>query len=276
MSTLSSGPEVRSRRRLTIGGDLPDNHNLSRSRADGTTRRLTTSLEGKDAKIDDSFQQELEMVYTTANRGRSNNVNAFEIGEDPRYHGPPSSRNNINRWRGMITFKTTSILLAVASVLVYLCIPAATVSSGGIGGSSVGGGSSTTKQPLISGFNTAIYDEPPPFDEDPPPLINEQHQDSLIAAQFTTDPYANRNHMEMILSGELGLAGLRYHPTSFANSSSNDGKEKETSSYYTGVYGEFCVFNTQLNKNDPSYYPTIKDVMSESAHCGENIGILFH
>ena len=263
MSTLSS------RRRLTTGGDLPDSHHKLSRRADGTTRRLTTSLEG-GTNIDDSFQQELEMVYTSTRRGNNNtninSMNAIEIRE-PRYHGPPS-RNNNNRWRGMITCKATSILLAVSSVLVYLCIPAT-----GSSGSSIGGdGSTSTKQPLISGFNTATYDEPPPFDEgedqEPPPPLNEQHQDSLIAAQFTTDRYANQNHMDMILSAELGLAGLPYHPTSFASSPSNDEKEKETS--YTGVYGEFCVFNTQLNKDDPSYFPTIKDVMSESAHCGEH------
>ena len=51
MSTLSS------RRRLTTGGDLPDSHHKLSRRADGTTRRLTTSLEG-GINIDDSFQQE--------------------------------------------------------------------------------------------------------------------------------------------------------------------------------------------------------------------------
>ena len=137
MSTLSS------RRRLTTGGALPDSHHkLSRStpgrRADGTTRRLTTSLEG-GANIDDSFQQELQMVYTTSRRGNNNtninSMNAIEIDEDPRYHGPPS-RNNNNRWRGIITCKATSYLplhrcwytsaypplAALASVVVVLVV----------------------------------------------------------------------------------------------------------------------------------------------------------
>ena len=103
-------------------------------------------------------------------------------------------------------------------------------------------------------------DEPPidiPLGESP---------SSLIAAQFTTDPYSSHDHMDMILKGELNLAGLRFHPTSFA-SITNDGSEDDD---YNNVYGEFCVFDAQLNKKDPSYYPTNKDIMAESNHCGEH------
>lgn len=92
-------------------------------------------------------------------------------------------------------------------------------------------------------------------------LLSEQ---SLIAQQFTDDPYATKDRMEMLLSGELGLAGLRYHPLSFVNT--GDAEDDE----YSEVYGEFCVFETQLSKSDPSYYNTIHRVMDESKHCAEH------
>ena len=96
---------------------------------------------------------------------------------------------------------------------------------------------------------------------DDEPLLNEQ---SLIAQQFTVDPYATKDRMEMLINGELGLAGLRYHPLSFVNTGDTEDDD------YSEVYGEFCVFETQLSKSDPSYYNTIHSVMDESEHCGEH------
>jgi len=96
---------------------------------------------------------------------------------------------------------------------------------------------------------------------DDEPLLNEQ---SLISQQFTVDPYAGRDRMEMLLNGELGLAGLQYHPLSFVNTGDTEDDE------YSEVYGEFCVFETQLSKSDPSYYNTIHRVMDESEHCAEH------
>jgi len=101
-------------------------------------------------------------------------------------------------------------------------------------------------------------------DEEPPLSINEEGSEgySLIAQQFTTDPYASYDNIQMILNGQLKLAGIRYHPTSFAIDDNNV--------EYSEVYGDFCVYDTQINKSNPSFYPTIKDVMSTSNHCGEH------
>ena len=108
-------------------------------------------------------------------------------------------------------------------------------------------------------------EEEPPLDEPPlhVGLPSSELRGSLIAAQFTADPYAHRDRLEMIQTGELGLVGIRYSPTSFAADYEND-------IMYNNVYGEFCVFNSQLNKVDPSYYPTVKDVLSQSSHCSEH------
>ena len=102
-------------------------------------------------------------------------------------------------------------------------------------------------------------------DEEPPLSINEEEAEgySLIAQQFTNDPYASHDNIQMILNGQLKLAGIRYHPTSFAIDDNNE--------EYSEVYGDFCVYDTQINKSNPSFYPTIKDVMSTSNHCGEHL-----
>lgn len=114
----------------------------------------------------------------------------------------------------------------------------------------------------------AVEEELPPNpqiqeeEREQPPTRGEE-QTSLIAMQFTDNPHSGRDRMEMILSGQAGLSGIMYGATSFAN----DGTEVYDSD---SVYGEFCVFDSRLAKDDPSYYPTIKDVMSESTHCGEH------
>lgn len=98
-------------------------------------------------------------------------------------------------------------------------------------------------------------------DEEEPPLELPEETESLIAMQFTDDPHAGRDHMEMIQNGELGLSGIIYAPKSFTASGGSD---------YTEVYGEFCAFDSALNKADPAHYPTIDAVMSQSEHCDEH------
>lgn len=107
------------------------------------------------------------------------------------------------------------------------------------------------------------------YDEEEPPLEIElpgqsSASDSLIAMQFTDDPYGNRDKIEMIKSGELGLAGIRFGARSF------DATDDASDGYYTEVSGEFCVFDATLNNSDPAAYPTIGAVMGESDHCSEH------
>ncbi|KAK1738096.1 hypothetical protein QTG54_011390 [Skeletonema marinoi] len=79
--------------------------------------------------------------------------------------------------------------------------------------------------------------------------------------QFSADPYADQDKLDMIKSGIANLAAIRYEASSF--SSENTG--------YTGVYGDFCVYDARLNYvEDPSLYPTIDDMMLTSDHCGEH------
>ena len=89
--------------------------------------------------------------------------------------------------------------------------------------------------------------------EDEPPI----EEQSLIAMQFTANPYAGRDKIEMIKSGEAKLASLRLTPDSL---SEGNGR----------VYGTFCVFDDQLNKKDPAVYPTVDHMVQTSDHCNEN------
>mmetsp|Transcript_15968 Transcript_15968/g.28771 ORF Transcript_15968/g.28771 Transcript_15968/m.28771 type:complete len:454 (-) Transcript_15968:81-1442(-) len=124
--------------------------------------------------------------------------------------------------------------------------------------------------PTLDGGNDHSVENPPALDnESEPPFDIKLHSTdhhlpkSLIAAQFARDPHAHRDRLEMIQTGELGLTGIRYSPTSFS-------AESDDNDMYSNVYGEFCVFNSQLNKADPSYYPTLKGILSESPHCSEH------
>lgn len=103
----------------------------------------------------------------------------------------------------------------------------------------------------------SVFDNEPPLELPPPP-------ESLIAMQFTSDPYADHDHMGMIQRGELGLAAIRYAPSSFVVGANGDHGQ------YTDIYGEFCVFDSSLNREDPANYPTMNAVMSASDHCGEH------
>jgi len=124
--------------------------------------------------------------------------------------------------------------------------------------------------PIVDGGNDhSVETLPARDDESEPPLdiklpSTDHHlPKSLIAAQFTRNPHAHRDRLEMIQTGELGLTGIRYSPISFSAESDDD-------DMYSNVYGEFCVFDSQFNKADPSYYPTLKDILSESPHCSEH------
>ncbi|KAL9185413.1 hypothetical protein ACHAXT_003190 [Thalassiosira profunda] len=98
---------------------------------------------------------------------------------------------------------------------------------------------------------------------DEPPLDLPGQSESLIAMQFTDDPYADRNPLDMLKEGLLGLSGVRYMPYSFSAS-------RGYGERYGEVLGEFCVFDATLNKEDPAKYPTAHALMGRSEHCGEH------
>jgi len=83
---------------------------------------------------------------------------------------------------------------------------------------------------------------------------------SEAVLQFSEDPYAGQDKLAMIQNGIAHLAAIRYETTSF--SSDNNA--------YTQVYGDFCVYDAQLNKgDDPSLYSTINEMILSSDHCGD-------
>ncbi len=84
---------------------------------------------------------------------------------------------------------------------------------------------------------------------------------SDVELQFSEDPYAGQDKLEMIKSGLAHLAAIRFESTSFSSESGG----------YAEVYGDFCVYDAQLNQvEDPSLYPTVEEMMLESEHCGEH------
>lgn len=123
-----------------------------------------------------------------------------------------------------------------------------------------------------SSHQILIQDEPPllhgedeesaPTNDLPPPVVQEPI--SLIASQFSTDPHAHRDRFEMIKTGELGLAGLRYMSTSFSNT--NEGDDDDTDWSYNDVYGDFCVFEDNGNQGkhcgEHRYKMPLQEVMS--------------
>lgn len=107
----------------------------------------------------------------------------------------------------------------------------------------------------------ATNDEPP---LEIPARLGGDGGGSLIAMQFTADPHAGRDPVDMILGGELRLAAIRYSPRSFvAAADADDG-------YYSEVHGEFCDYDPSSNKRDPARYPTTHAIASASEHCGEH------
>jgi len=121
-------------------------------------------------------------------------------------------------------------------------------------------GSSEDANPVKQEVPSGLEDEPP---------LELPEEGSLIAMQFSPDPYATRDHLEMILNGELFLSGIRYGPFSFRNDEVTTSNDDWRSDAYD-VDGDFCVFDPSLNKSDPAKYPTVQDVAGESLHCGEH------
>jgi hypothetical protein len=112
------------------------------------------------------------------------------------------------------------------------------------------------------------YHEFPP----PPDTVREG---SLIAMQFSRDPHEDRDHLSMIVNGELHLSGLRYFPHSLSSSSSSSSEEDDddapTAVSYVDVYGDFCDYDPVLNKKaGPGMHATSSSIMGESEHCGEH------
>lgn len=106
----------------------------------------------------------------------------------------------------------------------------------------------------------AAWDEPPAIPE-PSASASGPGSGSLIAMQFTADPYAGRDGLELVLAGEFGLAALRYAPSSFRF----DGTDA-----YDAVYGEFCAHDPALDGADPSALPTAAARAAAAEHCGEH------
>ena len=93
---------------------------------------------------------------------------------------------------------------------------------------------------------------------DEPPI--DIPSENLVELQFSDDPYADQDKLDMIKSGLANLAAIRYESNSFASSNSK----------YTGVYGDFCVYDAHLNDVEPSLYPTVDEMIFTSEHCGEH------
>jgi len=97
---------------------------------------------------------------------------------------------------------------------------------------------------------------------DGPPDSIEPEGGSLIAMQFTADPYAGRDPLSLVLDGEFALVALRYAPNSFSDDGSDD--------YGANVYGEFCAYDPALDGADPAARPTVAAAAGASEHCGEH------
>lgn len=121
------------------------------------------------------------------------------------------------------------------------------------------GNNQQRRRQLTTDGNAAAAAAPTEHEEDVPP----SEEKSLIAMQFTADPYASRDKIEMIKSGEAKLASLRLYPDSLS-------EKNDPSGSYAGVYGTFCVFDDQLNKKDSALYPNVDHMMQTSNHCIEN------
>jgi hypothetical protein len=98
---------------------------------------------------------------------------------------------------------------------------------------------------LSLGYSVAYHDD------EPPPELEDV---SLIASQFSADPYANQDKMELIVSGKFTL--IYVHMTSDDD-----------------FFGDFCEFDFQPQKDDPSLVPRFIDI-HETVHCQEHSVIL--
>ena len=69
--------------------------------------------------------------------------------------------------------------------------------------------------------------------------------------------------MQMILEGQLGLSDIRFAPHSFKG-------DQEDEKEYDDIFADFCVYDMNLHRQDPTAYPAVRDVMGESRHCSEH------
>ena len=83
---------------------------------------------------------------------------------------------------------------------------------------------------------------------------------SLLELQFSEDPYAHEDKIELIKTGILNLQGIRYQQTSFSNGKTT----------YSDVYGDFCAYDATINKEDAMKYSTVSEAMLASDHCGDH------
>lgn len=111
---------------------------------------------------------------------------------------------------------------------------------------------------LFATVVAAAADEEESSSSDEPPI--DIPSENLVELQFSADPYADQDKLDMIKSGLANLAAIRYESNSFASANSR----------YTGVYGDFCVYDAHLNDVEPSVYPTVDDMIFTSEHCGEH------
>jgi hypothetical protein len=138
--------------------------------------------------------------------------------------------------------------LAVAGLIAFVVA----ISAGGLLNATAARLNQHRRRYLITDNEEDIAPDSEPYEEE---------QQSLIAMQIKPDPYADRDKLEMVLSGEAKLTQLRFMPDSFP-----DNKD----SSYTGVYGIFCVYDDKLNKKEPAVYPTADHMMHTSDHCQEH------
>lgn len=85
-----------------------------------------------------------------------------------------------------------------------------------------------------------------------PLVLDPNDNESLIAKQFSDDPYQGENKLELILSGKFMLSDVRM------------GRNGEA------TQGHFCEFDFERQQNDPSLVPRFMDLYGETLHCQEH------
>jgi hypothetical protein len=89
-----------------------------------------------------------------------------------------------------------------------------------------------------------------PYDTLSNSALLEPESGSLIASQFSKDPYAGQDKMQLILAGQFKLMTVHM-------SSDND------------IYGSFCEFDFSSQQEDPSLVPRFID-LHQTRHCEEH------
>jgi len=242
------------RRRVTTGAvdkkDKPTNS--------GIMRRSSTAS-SDSTPIDDTFRNEVELEYRY---GSVRRFFGFRGGitslSSPREHnGSSSSSSNL-----LLLIKLFAVIFVIVacSIEVVSHLHSQEVQSPH-GGDYGGNGSYIDMDENDDFYSDTFIAKDEEINVVPKKSTNQQPEESLIAQQFGVDPFKDRDKFEMIQNGEMNFAGIRYSSTSF---------EEDRSSKYSDVFAEFCVFNQQLNKSDPSYYSKSKHIIAESTHCGEH------